>query len=146
MLAAPEPTLANHARRPDQHPSESVTAAALEVRGLTKRFGDQPALDGLSFSVNAGERLFVVGPSGCGKTTLLRLIAGLERPDAGEVWLDGRCASGSRVHVSPGARGLSLVFQSFALWPHMTVRQHLTYVAGRHADPDRKSTRLNSSH
>jgi ABC-type Fe3+/spermidine/putrescine transport system ATPase subunit len=112
-----------------------VTAAALEVRGLTKRFGDQLALDGLSFSVQAGERLFVVGPSGCGKTTLLRLIAGLERPDAGEVWLEGRCATGPREHVSPGARGLSLVFQSFALWPHMTVRQHLTYVAGRHADP-----------
>jgi ABC-type Fe3+/spermidine/putrescine transport system ATPase subunit len=79
--------------------------------------------------VAAGEVAVILGPSGCGKTTLLRLVAGLEVPDEGEVWLDGRCvATRGRSLVPPYRRGIGFVFQDLALWPHLSVEGNLQFV------------------
>jgi iron(III) transport system ATP-binding protein len=103
------------------------------VSGLTKVFrgrrGELTALDDVSLEVSAGEILVLLGPSGCGKTTLLRCIAGLERPDTGEISVHGATVFSSRTGawVPPERRGLSMVFQSYALWPHMTVFDNVAY-------------------
>jgi iron(III) transport system ATP-binding protein len=100
----------------------------IDVRGLTKSIGTRRILDAVSFTVSEGSILAVLGPSGCGKTTLLRTLAGLERPDGGEVWLDGRLASsGPRICIEPRDRGIGFVFQDLALWPHMTVFGNLEF-------------------
>jgi ABC-type Fe3+/spermidine/putrescine transport system ATPase subunit len=83
----------------------------------------------VSLNVAAGEVVVILGPSGCGKTTLLRLVAGLEVPDQGEVWLDGRCvATCGRSLVPPYRRGIGFVFQDLALWPHLSVEGNLQFV------------------
>ena len=103
--------------------------ALIEIEGLTKRFGGVTAVDHLNLNVEAGEFLTLLGPSGCGKTTVLRMIAGLEVPDAGEIRIGGKTVFSARqgLSVSPGKRGIGLVFQSYALWPHMTVRQNVAF-------------------
>ena len=94
-----------------------------------KRFGSHHALDGVSLEVGAGDAVVILGPSGCGKTTLLRLIAGLEVPDSGDIYLSGTHVAGtSRSIVPPHQRGIGFVFQDLALWPHLTVRQNLEFV------------------
>ena len=104
-------------------------SAALAIKNVTKRFASQPALDGVSLDVAAGEAIVILGPSGCGKTTLLRVIAGLELPDTGEVWLGGRQVAGpGRSVVPPHQRGIGFVFQDLALWPHLTVQKNLEFV------------------
>jgi ABC-type sugar transport system ATPase subunit len=102
---------------------------ALEVQGLSKRYGDRTAVDDLSFSVDDGMLTCLVGPSGCGKTTVLRCVAGLLLPDSGRIAIGGRVVFGSspRVHVRAEDRRTGLVFQDYALWPHMNVRQHLRF-------------------
>lgn len=103
----------------------------LRITGVTKRYGHRVAVEDVSMHVNAGETLVLLGPSGCGKTTLLRLIAGLERPGAGEIWLDGRVVASSQRNLVPAhARRLGFVFQDLALWPHLTVRENLDFVMG----------------
>ncbi|MBV9119820.1 MAG: ABC transporter ATP-binding protein [Chloroflexi bacterium] len=106
-----------------------MAPAALEVRQVIKRFGAVTAVDGVSFSLANGELVSLLGPSGCGKSTLLRMIAGIERPDAGEISIGGSLvnAPGRGVSVPPERRGLGMVFQNYALWPHMTVRDNLAY-------------------
>jgi ABC-type Fe3+/spermidine/putrescine transport system ATPase subunit len=101
----------------------------LRVRGLTKLYGGARVVDEISFELYPGEVLTLLGPSGCGKSTTLRMIAGLERPDGGEVWVRGRLvASGDgRVMIPPEARNVGLVFQSYAIWPHMTVAENIAY-------------------
>jgi ABC-type Fe3+/spermidine/putrescine transport system ATPase subunit len=101
----------------------------LRVRGLTKHYGGVPVVNDVSFELFAGEVLTLLGPSGCGKSTTLRIIAGLEQPDSGEVWVRGRlvASAAARVMVPPEARNLGLVFQSYAIWPHMTVAQNIAY-------------------
>lgn len=106
----------------------------VSVRALCKRYrrADGTALDAVrdvDLDVQPGEFLVLLGPSGCGKTTLLRSIAGLERPDSGRVFLGEQVvfASDARVDVPPEQRRLGMVFQSYALWPHMTVRQNVAY-------------------
>ncbi len=103
--------------------------AMIEINGLTKRFGSVTAVDRLSLAVEPGEFLTLLGPSGCGKTTVLRMIAGLEFPDAGEIRIGGKTVYSAQegVFVPPGKRGVGLVFQSYALWPHMTVRQNVGF-------------------
>ena len=102
-------------------------SAAIEIRDLTKRFGKVTALNRLSLTVEPGEFLVLLGPSGCGKTTLLRCLAGLEEPDEGEITIGGNvvCSSHRGIAVPPGNRGLGMVFQSYALWPHMRVNENI---------------------
>ena len=106
-----------------------MSGVDLGIRNVTKAFGDHRAVDGVSLDVVAGDVLVILGPSGCGKTTLLRLIAGLEVPDAGDVWLAGKQVSiARRSLVPPHQRHIGFVFQDLALWPHLTVQQHLEFV------------------
>lgn len=101
----------------------------LRVSSVVKRFSARVALDRVSLNVSSGESIVVFGPSGCGKTTLLRLIAGLEAPDEGDIWIDGvQAARGGRNLVPPYERGLGMVFQDLALWPHLTIGEHLRFV------------------
>jgi iron(III) transport system ATP-binding protein len=101
--------------------------AAVTLDAVAKRFGHIAAVDGVSLAVAEGEFLAVLGPSGCGKSTLLRLIAGFERPDRGTIRLGDRVVSDSNVHVAPEDRHIGMVFQSYALWPHMTVAENIAY-------------------
>jgi ABC-type sugar transport system ATPase subunit len=103
--------------------------SAVLVKSATKRFGSRDVLQGLSLDVPRGGTLGLLGPSGCGKTTALRLIAGLEVPDHGEIWLADRLVSSpGRLHVTPSQRNIGFVFQDLALWPHMTVAGNLLFV------------------
>jgi len=113
----------------------------LSVRQLSRRFGGRLVLDRLSLDVAPGRLIVLLGPSGCGKTTLLRVIAGLDRPDAGEVWIGGRqVAAADRNVVPPNQRQIGFVFQDLALWPHMTVEQQLDFVLASGGTP--RSARL----
>jgi iron(III) transport system ATP-binding protein len=105
-------------------------SASLDVRDLRKQFAaGRPAVDGVSFHVPAGEIVVLLGPSGCGKTTTLRCIAGLEHATAGRVSIGGRLMSAplDGIQVPPRLRNIGMVFQSYAVWPHMTVRQNVAY-------------------
>jgi spermidine/putrescine transport system ATP-binding protein len=97
--------------------------ALLELRKLTRRFGDLAAVDNVSLSIESGEFVTLLGPSGCGKTTILRMIAGFDLPDAGEILLDGR----NIADIPPEKRPLHTVFQSYALFPHMTVAENVAF-------------------
>ncbi|HEX7072874.1 MAG TPA: ABC transporter ATP-binding protein, partial [Hyphomicrobiaceae bacterium] len=95
----------------------SETKAVVEIVGATKRFGAVTAVDDLSLAIRENEFFALLGPSGCGKTTLLRMIAGFERPDAGRILLDGRDITDLR----PNRRPINMMFQSYALFPHLSV-------------------------
>jgi spermidine/putrescine transport system ATP-binding protein len=97
--------------------------ALLEIRNITRRFGDFTAVNDVSLSIEAGEFFCLLGPSGCGKTTLLRMVAGFDIPNGGSIWLDGRDMTG----VPPEKRNVHTVFQSYALFPHMTVAQNIGF-------------------
>jgi len=101
----------------------------LELSGVTKRFpgAEEDAVSDVSFFIPKGQIFAVLGPSGCGKTTTLRLIAGLERPDRGEIVLAGRSVAGGRRWVAPERRGVGMVFQDHALFPHKTVAQNVGF-------------------
>ena len=101
----------------------------VEIDRLSKRFGAEQAVREVSLSVAQGEFVTLLGPSGCGKTTTLRCIAGLERPDEGDIRIDGKevvCA-GRRLYLDPEDRNIGMVFQSYAVWPHMTVFDNVAY-------------------
>jgi iron(III) transport system ATP-binding protein len=97
------------------------------LKDLTKRYGDLAAVAGLSLAVEPGELVSLLGPSGCGKTTTLRLVAGFLTPEAGEIWVGERCLSSPSTVVPPERRRMAMIFQSYALWPHMTVAQNVAY-------------------
>jgi len=101
----------------------------LEVQGLVKYFGNDRAVDGISFAVPRGKCLTLLGPSGCGKTTTLMCLAGLLCPDAGEIRLGEvpYTSVAGRVFLPPEKRDIGMVFQSYAIWPHMTVAQNVAY-------------------
>jgi multiple sugar transport system ATP-binding protein len=103
--------------------------ATIEIKEVTKTFGKVRALDRVNLTVQGGDFLVLLGPSGCGKTTLLRCVAGLERPDEGEIFIDGKpvFSAPRGIIVPAGRRNLGMVFQSYALWPHMTVRDNLGF-------------------
>jgi iron(III) transport system ATP-binding protein len=98
-----------------------MNCSMIRVDGVTKCFGADVAVDGASLCVARGEVVALLGPSGCGKTTLLRLIAGFERPDGGTVTVDGRLVAGPTAWVVPEARRVGMVFQDYALFPHLSV-------------------------
>ena len=95
----------------------------ISLRAVTRRFGRVTAVDRLSLDVAPGELVSLVGGSGCGKTTTLRMIAGFERPDTGEIRFDDRVVN----HVPPRDRGVGIVFQSYALFPTMTVGENIAF-------------------
>jgi ABC-type Fe3+/spermidine/putrescine transport system ATPase subunit len=99
-----------------------VSVPACELRQASKLYGGIGALRRVSFAVPAGEHTALLGPSGSGKSTTLRLLAGLEAPDEGEVWIGGELAStAGRVHLPPHRRGIAMLFQDLALWPNLSV-------------------------
>ncbi|MSP39065.1 MAG: ABC transporter ATP-binding protein [Deltaproteobacteria bacterium] len=101
----------------------------LEFRAVTKRFGALNAVDQVSFSIQSGEVFTLLGPSGCGKTTTLRLVAGLEEPDGGEILIRGHCvaAPARGLFLAPEKRQLGMVFQSYAIWPHLSVFENVAF-------------------
>ena len=101
--------------------------AEIRLCDVSKRYGPTAALRGISVTVAQGELLALVGPSGCGKTTTLQILAGFLIPDGGEVWVGDRLLSTPRGVVPPERRRMSLIFQSYALWPHMTVFQNVAF-------------------
>jgi iron(III) transport system ATP-binding protein len=101
--------------------------AAVDIERVVRRFGQRAAVDGVDLAVAQGEFLALLGPSGCGKTTLLRLLAGFDAPDAGTIRIGGRAVAGAGAMVPAEERGIGMVFQSYALWPHMTVRENVGY-------------------
>jgi iron(III) transport system ATP-binding protein len=101
----------------------------LEFSNVVKRYGETPVVDGISFTVAPGEFFTLLGPSGCGKTTTLRLLAGLETPNAGEITLQGRtlAAPARNILVPIDKRNMGMVFQSYAIWPHLTVFENVAF-------------------
>ena len=106
---------------------QPATHPALSCVGLEKRFGDTIAVDGVDLEVPRGNLTSLLGPSGCGKTTMLRMIAGLVTPDAGRIDIDGRTVTGPDVSVPPERRNVGLVFQDYALFPHLSVGRNVAY-------------------
>ncbi len=109
-----------------------MSSAALDIQGLTRRYGPLTAVDSVDLTVAAGQFLALLGPSGCGKTTLLRLVAGFEQPDAGLISIGGRAVvSPCGVGLPPEERSIGMVFQDYALFPHLSVEQNVAYGLGR---------------
>ncbi len=101
----------------------SVEQGTVELIGVTKRFGEVTAVDAVDLHVRPGEFLSLLGPSGCGKTTSLRMLAGFEEPDEGDIYVSGRAVGG----VPPHKRDVNTVFQNYALFPHMTAAENVAY-------------------
>ncbi len=101
--------------------------AQIRLVNVRKEFGPTAALQDITLTIEHGELLAILGPSGCGKTTTMQLLAGFLVPDAGEIWADDRLISSPRTVVPPERRRMSLVFQSYALWPHLTVFQNIAF-------------------
>ncbi len=113
--------------------------ATLELRGLEKHYGGIHAVDGIDVAVADGEFLAILGPSGCGKSTIMRMIAGLEMPSAGDVLIGGK----SVTHLPPRARNVSMVFQSYALYPNMSVAQNIAFpLKARGVPPAERATKV----
>jgi ABC-type Fe3+/spermidine/putrescine transport system ATPase subunit len=104
-----------------------MSAAFIEVGGLTKRYGTRAVVEDVGFELESGTFLSLLGPSGSGKTTVLRMLAGLVRPDAGMIRIGGQEVFGTSRNVPVEERGLGMVFQDYALWPHMTVAQNVAF-------------------
>ena len=108
-------------------PPDTAANPMLTVEGVWKSFGSVPVLEDISFSVPKASTLVLLGPSGCGKTTLLRVIAGLERPDKGQVWRGEELLTGEGTYVDVRHRRIGMVFQDLALFPHMSVFKNVAY-------------------
>jgi len=116
-----------------------VRRGAIQLRGITKRFGETTALSEVTLAAAPGSFVVLLGPSGCGKSTLLRVIAGLEAPSEGQLLLDGRDVTG----LPPAARGIAMVFQSYALFPHLNVAENIVFgLRARHVPRAEREARL----
>lgn len=102
-------------------------AQPIELKNLSWSAGNLTVLHDLSLTIPAGQTLALLGPSGCGKSTLLKLLAGLLQPSCGEIWLGDQCVASATHCVAPEARNLGMVFQDYALWPHMSVAQNVAF-------------------
>jgi iron(III) transport system ATP-binding protein len=108
-------------------PADARGTHALACRGLTRRFGDVLAVDAVDLEVERASLTALLGPSGCGKSTVLRLVAGLIAPDAGAIAIDGALVAGPRIDVAPERRGVGMVFQDHALFPHLDVERNVAF-------------------
>lgn len=114
----------------------------LQLDGLVKNYGSFAVVNNLDLAVEKGKLVCLLGPSGCGKTTTLRLIAGFAKADGGEIRVNGKTVSSAKATLPPEARNMSMIFQSYALWPHMTVFQNVAYgLKLRHLSPKAVTTR-----
>ena len=103
-----------------------MSSSGFDFRAVSKTYDERRVLSGVSFTISAGEHLAILGPSGCGKSTVLRLLAGLETPSAGQVLLDGGVVSQSNTILKPPhLRGVAMVFQDLALWPNLSVMDNV---------------------
>jgi iron(III) transport system ATP-binding protein len=117
--------------------SAADRGVALRCAGVRKSYGPVRAVDGVDLEVETGAICALLGPSGCGKTTMLRLIGGFERPDAGDIEIAGSVVAGNRTFVPPQRRRVGMVFQDYALFPHFDVAGNVAYALGREATPGR---------
>jgi iron(III) transport system ATP-binding protein len=117
-------------------PDETAGDPVLELDSVTRTFGTDAAVEELSLSVYEGELLTLLGPSGCGKTTTLRLLAGLEQPDAGTIRVRGDVVAGNGESVQPDERDIGLIFQDFALFPHLSVSENIAYGLQERSDDE----------
>ena len=101
--------------------------ASVKIQNVTKAFGPVVVLDQFDATFENGEFVTLLGPSGCGKTTMLRIIAGFEKPTKGTVLFDEKVVSDDKVFLPPEKRDIGMVFQSYAVWPHMTVFDNVAY-------------------
>ena len=101
--------------------------SSVTIRDVTKSFGTTQVLSLFNEVFQDGEFVTLLGPSGCGKTTMLRMIAGFEKPTTGEIYIDDTLVSSEKVFLPPEKRGVGMVFQSYAVWPHMDVYQNVAY-------------------
>jgi iron(III) transport system ATP-binding protein len=100
---------------------------ATEIKNVSKLFGSTHALKSINLSIKDGEFIAILGPSGCGKTTLLKLLAGFDHPSEGQIFIDSQCVGKKNNSIPPEKRNIGMVFQSFALWPHMNVKEHIKF-------------------
>jgi iron(III) transport system ATP-binding protein len=112
--------------------------AIIELKNITKSYEGAKAVKELSFRVEEGEIFAILGPSGCGKTTTLRLIAGFENPDSGEVRINGAPVAGSGFFIPPERRNVGMVFQDYALFPHLSVKENIAFGLGRFGKAQRE--------
>ena len=126
-----------------QHRSLSADPVGLRVRDLVADYGGGQAVAGVSFDVEPSEFVTLLGPSGCGKTTTLRCVAGLHPVVAGTIAVGGEVLSSDRIHLRPERRRINMVFQSYAIWPHMTVFDNVAYgMKGRRGDRAERAARV----
>ena len=101
--------------------------SSVTIKNVTKAFGDNVVIASFNQEFKDGEFITLLGPSGCGKTTMLRMIAGFEKPTSGEIWIGDKLVSSDKVFLPPEKRDIGMVFQSYAVWPHMTVFENVAY-------------------
>src|SRR5208283_3910521 len=117
------PRPCRHMSRPDLAAPADTAGASIRLTGVSRRWGDVTALDRIALDVAPGRFTVLLGPSGCGKSTCLRIVAGLETANEGRVEIGGRDVT----HLPPAARGVAMVFQSYALFPHLTVVENILF-------------------
>lgn len=127
-----------HRRPPDADDRQDTPPPILELSDVTKAYGPEVAIEDLNLTVHEGELLTLLGPSGCGKTTTLRLLAGLERPTTGMVTIAGEPVAGEEAFVPPEARDVGIVFQDFALFPHLSVAENIGFGLADRSTGERK--------
>ena len=115
----------------------STTPPRLEVRNLFRRFGDRNVVDGVSLRIEPGQVTCLLGPSGCGKSTTLRMIAGVDMQDSGEIYVDGKLICDTVFRIPPERRQIGLMFQDFALFPHMSVADNVAFGLSKSAENKR---------